>query len=85
MKKLRNIKPGAKKKVRKDAAAELEKKASAFLNHPTECCLCQAPFKRTKKTVKSWHVTVNKSRARLTCPPCWHKLNKALEGLQKNE
>ena len=30
MKKLRNIKPGARKKVRRDAAAELEKKEFAL-------------------------------------------------------
>tara|TARA_R110002020_G_scaffold324583_5_gene540259 strand:- start:443 stop:703 length:261 start_codon:yes stop_codon:yes gene_type:complete len=84
MKKLRNVKPGTRKKIRRDASSELAQKAAAFLNHPTECCLCQTDFKRTKKTVKTWHVTVNESRARLTCPSCWGKLNKALDGL-KNE
>lgn len=84
MKKLRNIKPGTRKKQRRTAQEQLQEQAGAFLNHPTECCLCQVPFKRTKRTVKSWHVTVNESRARLTCPTCWRKLNKALEGL-KNE
>ena len=83
--KIRKIDTNARNRRRKEAMKELEAKAAAFLDHPTECCLCQAPFKRTKKTVKSWHVTVNESRARLTCPPCWRKLNKALEGLQKNE
>ena len=85
MKKLRNIKPGARKKQRRDAEEALQQKAGAFLRHPTECCLCQEPFERTKQTVKTWHVTVNQERVRLTCPPCWDKLNTALEGLKNNE
>ena len=85
MKKLRNIKPGLRKKTRREAAAQLEQKSAAFLDHPMECCLCEATFKRTKKTVKTWQVTVNESRVRLTCPPCWGKLNKALKGLKNEE
>ena len=80
MKKLRKVKPGARKRARKEAQKQLEEHASLMLNHPMECCICEAEFVRTQATVKTWQVVVRESRVRLTCPECWTKF---MEGLEK--
>jgi len=61
------VKRKAKRKV---AEEKLSSQASLMMKHPMECCLCDAPFVRTKETVLTWQVTVNAERVRLTCPKC---------------
>jgi hypothetical protein len=79
MKKLRNIKPGQRKKERREKAAALEAQAAAFLDHPKECCVCTTPFERTQETVAQWHVSVIGGRVRLACPDCWDLVEKVVE------
>ncbi len=79
MKKLRNSKPGYRKRQRRQQAQEFEKQAAAFLDHSMECCACKAPFERTQETVKEWHVVVRSGRVRLACPDCWRIINETLE------
>ncbi len=81
MKKLRKVNTQKRKKARKDAQKQLEEKASLFLDHPKECCLCTAPFERTQETVKTWQVTATGNRGRMTCPTCSATLAAALEKL----
>ena len=83
MKKLRNIKPGQRKRERKDATSELHAKAAAFLDHPKECCVCKTAFERTKETVKNWQVTVREDRVRLTCPECSSTIREVLEKINE--
>jgi len=78
MKKLRKVDTNKRKRERKDVKKALERKAAMFLNHTKECCVCQQPFERTKETVKTWHVVVREERVRLTCPPCWDTVQKAV-------
>jgi hypothetical protein len=68
-----------RKQKRKDAQASLQKQTAAFLNHPRECCVCKTVFERTAETVKSWHVVVNDTVVRLTCPKCWNIIMEAME------
>ena len=79
MKKFRNIKPGQRKRERKEAQAALEQRMAAFLDHDKECCVCKAEFVRNLETVKTWQVTVIENRVRLTCPDCWGTINEVLE------
>ena len=79
MKKVRNIKPGQRKRERRDAAKRLEAQAAAFLDHSMECCVCTTPFVRNKETVKTWHVSVIEERVRLACPDCWDLVKKTVE------
>jgi len=77
--KIRKVNTNKRKKDRKDAQEALQKKTAAFLDHPKECCVCDAIFERTKEAVKTWHVVVNEDRVRLTCPDCWSTIEKAVE------
>jgi hypothetical protein len=77
--KIRKVNTNKRKRARKDAQATLEKQASLIATHPTECCICERPFERTAETVVKWQVVVNEDRVRLTCPPCWEIVTKALE------
>ncbi len=77
MKKLRNIKPGQRKRERKEASAALERQAAAFLDHPKECCVCNTSFERNHETVKTWHVVIKEDNVRLTCPSCWGRISEA--------
>ena len=77
--KLRKVNTKKRKRERKDAERRLAKQAAGLLNHPMECCVCKAEFKRNKETVKSWHVVVNEERVRLTCPDCWGTISEVLE------
>lgn len=79
MKKLRNIKPGQRKRERKEAREALEQKTAAFLDHPKECCVCKTPFERNLETVKTWQVVTIQSRVRLTCPECWCTIKETME------
>lgn len=79
MKKLRKVNTRKRKQARKDAIEALEKKTAAFLDHPKECCICEAAFVRTRETVKTWQVTIREKRVRLTCPDCWGKISEVLE------
>jgi len=79
MKKLRNIKPGQRKRERREATAALQKQAAAFLDHARECCVCTTPFERTQETVSSWHVSVIEGRVRLACPDCWDLVKQTVE------
>tara|TARA_R100000008_G_C3534629_1_gene141277 strand:- start:341 stop:595 length:255 start_codon:yes stop_codon:yes gene_type:complete len=81
--KIRKVNTNKRKKERKDARRQLEKQAAAFLDHPTECSVCKAPFTRTKETVKEWHVVVRSDRVRLACPRCWGLVEERLE--QEND
>tara|TARA_Y100001973_G_scaffold35559_1_gene53550 strand:- start:509 stop:757 length:249 start_codon:yes stop_codon:yes gene_type:complete len=82
MKKLRRIKPGQRKRERREAQAELQKRAAAFLDHATECTVCGTEFERTVETVKTWQVMVKEDQVRLTCPRCWGLV---LERLEKEQ
>ena len=79
MKKLRKSTPGKRKQERKNAQEAMERQASLFAKHPTECCVCKSAFERTKETVATWQVTINENRVRLTCPTCWDTIKKAVE------
>ena len=79
MKKIRNIKPGQRKRERREAQAGLKRRMTAFLDHDKECCVCKTEFERNLETVKTWHVVVNEDRVRLTCPKCWGIIEKTLE------
>jgi hypothetical protein len=80
MKKLRNIKPGQRKRERREAAKRLEAQAAAFLDHDMECCVCGTEFERTKQTVKEWTVVASPDHPpRLTCPSCWGVIQKEVE------
>ena len=70
MKKLRKVNKAKRKETRKAVEERLASQASLMMKHPKECCLCDAPFVRTKETVLTWQVTVNAERVRLTCPQC---------------
>ena len=83
MKKLRKVNMKRRKKEYKEAQAELQRRTAMFSDHPTECCVCQTEFKRTQKTVKSWHVTVNEERVRLTCPACWTTVTEVIKQCQE--
>ena len=82
MKKLRNIKPGQRKRERRDATAALEARAAGFLDHSKECCVCTTPFERNEETVASWHVSVIEGRTRLACPDCWELVKQTVENEQ---
>ena len=77
--KIRKVNTNKRKKARKAAAEALQKQAAAFLDHPTECCMCQRPFERTRESVVNWQVTVVEERVRLTCPECWGTISEVLE------
>jgi galactose-1-phosphate uridylyltransferase len=79
MKKLRNIKPGQRKRERREQAAALESQAAAFLDHTKECCLCKKEFIRTQETVTTWQVMVREDTVRLTCPSCWELVQTEVE------
>jgi hypothetical protein len=81
VKKKRKVNKVKRKQSRQDAQDRLEKQTAMFLDHPKECCLCEAAFERTHETVKTWQVTVRESRVRLTCPSCTKTLSQALEKL----
>lgn len=85
MKKIRRHIPGKRKRDRKEAKERLEKQAAAFLDHPEECCVCEAKFERTHETVKTWQVSIIEDRVRLTCPDCWEVFSKVKEGLENIE
>ena len=77
--KIRKINTKKRKEERKEAARDLQRKTAAFLDHPTECCVCSTGFIRDNKTVKTWQVVINEDRVRLTCPACWTKINQVLD------
>jgi hypothetical protein len=77
--KIRKVNTKKRKQERKEAARALQRKTAAFLDHPTECCVCATPFVRDSATVKTWQVVINEERVRLTCPTCWATINKVLE------
>jgi hypothetical protein len=80
MRKLRKVNTKKRKQERKAAQARLASEAAVILeNHPTECCVCQLAFERTHQTVKTWNVTINEKRVRLTCPDCWAIIKKVVE------
>ena len=84
MKKLRKVTPGKRKQDRKDAQEDMERRTALFAKHPTECCLCNTKFERTKETVKMWQVTTREDRVRLTCPGCWSILQKGITKVQND-
>ena len=78
--KLRKKESSKRKKERKAAQEALQETTSMFLNMPEECCACTAPFdKKSKEMAQTWHVVVfeEKKTIRLTCPPCWKKVENA--------
>ena len=79
MRKIRKVDTKKRKRQRKEAQESLKQQTAAFLNHPTECCLCQTTFERNKITVKEWQVTVVEERVRLTCPDCWLRVGRLIE------
>jgi hypothetical protein len=81
MKKLRKVDQPARKKLRKEAEETLQRQMTMLLDHPMECCACQAEFKRTKHTVNTWQVTTREDRVHLTCPACWQTITEAMENL----
>jgi|TARA_A100000172_G_scaffold41284_1_gene25187 transcription elongation factor Elf1 len=80
MKKIRRIKPGQRKRERREASKKLEAQAAAFLDHDMECCVCGAEFERTQTTVQEWMVVASEDhKPRLTCPSCWKLIEKEVE------
>jgi galactose-1-phosphate uridylyltransferase len=77
--KIRKVNTNKRKKERKLAQERLQKQTAAFLDHPKECCVCNASFDRTKETVKTWQVVTRENRVRLTCPDCWGKIEEIVE------
>ena len=80
--KIRKVDSAKRKKERKAAQEALKKRTSMFLDIPEECCVCQEAFDRkNKEMAQTWHVTVfdSKKTVRLTCPPCWQKVEKVME------
>ena len=80
--KLRKVDTAKRKKERKATQEVLKKRASMLLDIPEECCACQEVFdKKNKKMAQTWHVTVFDDRkiVRLTCPPCWQKIENIVE------
>ena len=81
MKKIRKINKIKHKQIRKDAEEQMAKQAALMMKHPTECCVCQAPFVRTQETVKTWRIVVREERVRLACSECWATVEKQVENL----
>jgi len=81
MKKLRKVNQKKRKKLKKEAEEALQHQMAMLLDHPKECCVCQAEFKRTQHTVKTWQVTTREDRVHLTCPACWQAIAEAMENL----
>lgn len=79
MKKLRNVASQKRKQKRKEAQQRLEEQTALIMKHPTACCLCDGSFERTQETVKTWQVTINEERVRLTCPSCWALVRETIE------
>ena len=79
MKKLRKVNSQKRKQKSKEAQERLEEQTALIMKHPTACCLCDSPFERTEETVKSWQVTINESRVRLSCPSCTALVRKTVE------
>ena len=77
--KLRKVNTKKRKQKRKEAMKRVQEQAAAFLDHPTECSVCKAPFTRDKQTVKEWHVVVQDELVRLACPRCWALVQERLE------
>ncbi len=84
MKKLRKVNTAKRKQERKSAQEKMERQAALFAKHPTECCVCNEHFERTKETVKSWQVIIREDRVRLTCPKCWNTIQEGLERIQND-
>ena len=83
--KLRKVNTKKRKQERKEANKKLAEQASKMMNHTTECCVCNASFKRTKETVKTWQVTIHQERVRLTCPECWARIKERVEELKNDQ
>jgi hypothetical protein len=84
MKKLRKVNTKKRKLERKEAQAKLAAQTALILeNHPTECCVCQVAFERTRQTVKTWNVTITGDVIRLTCPACWKRIKENVERLKE--
>jgi hypothetical protein len=84
VKKIRKSKSAKQKAALRAAEDSLSTQTSQMMNHPKECCICNAVFERTQETVKTWQVTIREERVRLTCPKCWAILNEALEQISGN-
>ena len=81
--KIRRVNTKKRKKERKEAMKRIQEQTAAFLDHPTECSVCKAPFTRDKKTVKEWQVMVRGDKVHLACPRCWGLVQQRLE--QEND
>jgi len=82
MPKIRKLNTAKRKKERKKAKEALKQKTSLFLDMPEKCCVCETGFdKKSKEMAQTWHVVVfdNRKTIRLTCPPCWEKVENAME------
>jgi|TARA_R110002020_G_scaffold20583_2_gene70283 hypothetical protein len=77
--KIRKVNTKKRKKERKEANERLAEQTAQMMKHPKECCVCQTSFERTQETVKTWTVTVNEGRVRLTCPSCWGIIQEVVE------
>jgi hypothetical protein len=77
--KIRKVNTNKRKQKRKQAKEAIQRQTQLIASHPTECCVCNLEFKRTKETVKTWQVSIREERVRLTCPNCWGIIKKAVE------
>ena len=71
------------KKAGKENSQKLAEKIFQFDKLPDECLACLKPFdKKNKEMAQTWHVVVFDERKtiRLTCPPCWGKIEEEAEG-----
>jgi hypothetical protein len=77
MPKIRKLNAAKRKKERKKAKETLKRRTGLLLNMPEKCCVCEIEFdKKSKDMAQTWHVVVFEERkvVRLTCPPCWQKV-----------
>lgn len=80
--KKRKVNTSERKKERKLAQKNLQKKVASMLNMPTECAVCRSAFdKKSREMANTWRVTVyeQKNKIYLTCPQCQEKVNKLVE------
>jgi len=80
--KLRKMNRTKRKETRKAVEETLQRRTSMFLDIPEECCVCATSFdKKNKEMAQTWHVVVFEERKtiRLTCPPCWEKIENTTE------
>ena len=87
MKKIRKINTSKRKKEIKETQKQLAARTSMLLNIPEKCCVCETQFnKKSREMATTWHVVVfeEKKKVHLTCPTCWHAVEKMTEEINED-